>query len=287
LLGKSLIETKPTNFKIAATYIGEYPMEDLSDIKYTTLDIRDHDGNERLFKEFKPNVIIHTAGIGSPDYAEQHKEETWDINIGGTMDILSLCQKNKARLVYISSNGVYDGERAPYSEKNKPEPVNYYGELKLKAEKIIMKSSVSYAIVRPILMYGWNHSFERSNIVTHALKMIESGLTVHVYDDVFITPLYSIECGKAIWKIIKENKSDVFNIAGAERVSIYQMIKKLAVIFDRNEDLVKPVQQGFFNELVRRPRDTSFTTDKMQSVLHIKPLTLLEGLTAMKANRKQ
>lgn len=287
MLGKSLIETKPTNFKIAATYIGEYPMEDLSDIKYTTLDIRDHDGNERLFKEFKPNVIIHTAGIGSPDYAEQHKEETWDINIGGTMDILSLCQKNKARLVYISSNGVYDGERAPYSEKNKPEPVNYYGELKLKAEKIIMKSSVSYAIVRPILMYGWNHSFERSNIVTHALKMIESGLTVHVYDDVFITPLYSIECGKAIWKIIKENKSDVFNIAGAERVSIYQMIKKLAVIFDRNEDLVKPVQQGFFNELVRRPRDTSFTTDKMQSVLHIKPLTLLEGLTAMKANRKQ
>ena len=286
LLGKSLIETRGPNVEIVATYIGNYTMEDHADIKYYKVDIRNHDAHEHLFQKFRPDVTIHTAGIGSPDYAEQHREESWDMNVGGTRNIYSLCEKFNSRLAYISSNGIYDGKKAPYSEEDIPVPINYYGELKLKAEEILMKASIPCAIVRPILMYGWNHQFERCNIATYALERMAKGLKVQVYDDVFLTPLFSIMCGKAIWKIIQDEKYDVFNIAGSDRVSIYQMIKKLAGIFEFKEELVEPVQQGFFNELVRRPKDTSFKTDKMQAVLGMKPLSLNEGLQAMKAIRK-
>ena len=286
LLGKSLIETRNPNFKIVATYVGKYTMKNHDDVKYQKLDIRDYNAYEQLFQQFRPDVTIHTAGIGSPDYAEQHREETWDMNVGGTRNIYSLCEKFNSRLVYISSNGIYDGENAPYSEEDLPDPVNYYGEVKLKAEEILVKTRIPCAIVRPILMYGWNHPFERSNIATYALEHMTKGLKIQVYDDVFVTPLFSISCGKAIWRVIQYERYDVFNIAGAERVSIYQMIKRLANIFEFDEDLVEPVQQGYFNELARRAKDTSFKTDKMQAVLGMKALSLNEGLKAMKASQK-
>ena len=286
LLGKALIETQNPKFKIIATYVGEYTMKNYDNIEYHKLDIRDYIAYEQLFQQFRPDVTIHTAGIGSPDYAETNRKETWDMNVEGTRHISALCEKNGSRLVYISSNGIYDGEMAPYGEEDLPVPVNYYGEVKLQAEKILMKVSIPYAIVRPILMYGWNHPFERSNIATYALERFNKDLKIQVYDDVFVTPLFSISCGKTIWKIIKDERYDVFNIAGSERVSIYQMVKRLANIFEFEEDLVEPVRQGFFNELVKRARDTSFKTDKMQAVLGMKALTLNEGLEAMKASRK-
>ena len=286
LLGKSLIETRDPNFKIVATYVGKYTMKNHDDIRYQKVDIRNYNAYEQLFQQFRPDVTIHTAGIGSPDYAEKHRKEAWDMNIEGSRNIYSLCEKVNSRLVYISSNGIYDGENAPYGEEDIPKPINYYGDLKLKAEEILMEATIPCAIVRPILMYGWNYSFERSNIATYALEKMAKGLKVQVYDDVFLTPLYSIMCGKAIWRIIQDEKYDVFNVAGAERVSIYHMIKKLVDIFEFKEELVEPVQQGFFNELVRRPKDTSFKTDKMQSVLGIKPVSLNEGMKAMKASRK-
>ena len=286
MLGKSLTEARNPKFRIVATYVGKYTVKNHDDIKYHKLDIRDYNAYEQLFQEFRPDVTIHTAGIGSPDYAEKHRKETRDMNVGGTRNIYSLCERNKSKLVYISSNGIYDGEKAPYGEEDLPEPTNYYGEVKLKAEEILMNARIPCAIVRPILMYGWNHPFERSNIATYALERMAKGLKVQVYDDVFLTPLFSIMCGKAIWRIIQDERYDVFNIGGAERVSIYQMIKELANIFEFKEELVEPVQQGFFNELVKRPKDTSFKTDKMQSVLGMKPLSLNEGLKAMKASWK-
>lgn len=285
LLGKALIETRKDGHHIAATYIGNYTMQDADSIRYEKLDIRNREGHDLLFKEFRPDATIHTAGIGSPDYAEQHREESWDINIGGTRNILLCCEKYDSRLIFISSNGIYDGENAPYNEEDKANPINYYGELKLKGEELLATARIPYAIVRPILMYGWNHPFERSNIVTYALNSLEKDSVVHVYDDVFTTPLFSVVCAKVIWKIIQDERFEVFNIAGAERVSVYQMIRKLAAVFELNKDLVHPVQQGFFNELVRRPTDTSYRTDKMQDILGILSLTLQEGFEEMKMSR--
>jgi dTDP-4-dehydrorhamnose reductase len=131
-------------------------------------------------------------------------------------------------------------------------------------------------------MYGWNHPFERSNIVTQTIMKLQKGEVMHAYDDVYTNPLFNYSCAMAIWGIIKKEKYDVFNISGAERVSIYQLLRKVAEIFNFDGNLIKPVQQGYFNELVRRPKDTSFKTEKMEKELDLKPLSLDEGLRLMK-----
>lgn len=286
LLGKALIETVDSNYEIVATYLGNYAVEDTHQVKYTKLDTRDKAGYEYLCRDFKPKVVIHTASIGSPDYAEKNKELTWEVNVRGTQNILSICERSDAKFLYISSNGIYDGNKAPYGEEDEAKPINYYGQTKLEGERIVQKAKIPYAIIRPILMYGWPHSFERDNIVTFALSKLEQCEVVNAYDDVYLNPLFNRSCAEAIWKIVKEEKYNVFNIAGAERVTIYKLIQEVANVFKLNRDLIKPVQQGFFNELVKRPSDTSYKTEKMEKALGIKPLSLKEGLSIMREIRQ-
>lgn len=282
MLGKALIETKECSSFIVATYQGNYKMNDTAQIKYVKRDIIDKDGYKKLFEEVKPEVVIHTASIGSPDYSEQHQEETWQVNVGGTINICELCNDFEASLVYISSNGIYDGNNAPYSEASEAIPINYYGKVKLEGENIVKIIKKPCAIVRPILMYGWNYPHERQNIITIALSKLQRGEDMYAYEDVFSNPLLATGCAQAIWTIIMKEEYDVYNIAGKDVVSIYEFVCKAAEIFGLNKNLIKPVTQGFFNELVKRPSNTSYRTDKMEAKLELKPLSLFEGLQIMK-----
>ena len=286
LLGKALIESKNNNDEIVATYLGNYTMADDEGMKYLKLDILDFEGHIRIFRDFKPEVVIHTASIGSPDYAEQHKDLTWAINVNGTDNMVDLCNRFGAKFIYISSNGIYDGNNAPYGEDDIANPINYYGQIKLEGENRSKKAKNEYAIVRPILMYGWNNDLERANIVSMSLVKLKNCEKVYAYDDVFCNPLLSNECAKAIWEIIEKKMTGSFNIAGAERVSIFDLIRRTAKVFGFDGRLVNPVRQGYFNELVKRPIDTSYNTIKMETILKIKPLSLDEGLGLMKAAKK-
>lgn len=287
LLGKAVIENRKSGYPIIATYTGSYEMIDSDCVSYSKLDIRDEKGHNAIFEKFRPEVVIHAVSVGSPDYAERNKETSSSIDLSGTTNIISLCKKFNARLIYISSNAIYDGERAPYAESDSGEPINYYGQLKLRAEEIVRKSKVRFAIIRPILMYGWNNPLERENIVVSALKKLRKGQTVSFYEDVFCNPLLAQFCAEAIWRIIQHNIYDVFNIAGRDTVSIYQFVSMAAEVFGFDPGLVKPVQQGFFKDLARRPKDTSYKTVKMENILKMKPLSIEEGLKIMKASEKQ
>ena len=287
LLGKALIETVDnSNYEIIATCLGDYNLNDTNQVKYKKLDVRDIDGYSSLFKEFKPEVVVHAASVGSPDYAEKNKEETWSIDVVGTQNIINNCERYDSKFIYMSSNGIYDGNKAPYSENDKAEPINYYGKIKLEGERITKSSRILHAIVRPILMYGWNYPFERPNIITLAISKLQKSEKIFVYDDVYTNPIFVQSCAKAIWKVIEENKYDIFNIGGKDRLSIYELVKKAAEIFEYSINLVIPVQQGFFNELTKRPKDTSYNTEKMRKVLGLEPLSIIEGLLLMKNSKR-
>ena len=282
LLGKSLIDRCEGRYDVFATYMGDYEVSGRNLVAYCKADVTEFSGNDRIFKDFLPEVVIHTASIGSPDFAERNQELTWRINVEGTENILSLCRKYNSRFIYISSNGIYDGEHAPYGEEDVARPINYYGVVKLEGEKRTLASGVVSAIVRPILLYGWNHSFERPNIVTMALEKLSRGEAIEVYEDVVSNPLYVEDCANGILRIIERGRYGIFNLAGKDRVSIYGLIRKTAGVFGMDASLVHPVRQGHFNELVARPRDTSYTTEKMERELMLKPSGIEEGLTRMK-----
>ena len=158
-----------------------------------------------VFAWAKPDVVIHAAAIGSVDFAEKNRAQTHAVNVGGTTVVAACCKDFGARLIYISSNAVFDGTQPLYSENDPVSPINYYGELKVAAEQIAATGGVPYAIVLPILLYGWPYPEERGNLVTTWVKALREHQPQSVVDNVYSKPLPALACAAAVWEISNRN----------------------------------------------------------------------------------
>lgn len=251
-----------------------------------TADVTDRKQMQSVFKWAKPDVVIHTAAIGSVDFAERNREQTRKVNVGGTEVVAALCQIFKSRFIYISSNAVFDGRTPFYSETARVNPINYYGQLKVEAENVVRESSIPWTIVRPILMYGWPYPGERDNPVVWWVRSLENGKPIKVVDNVFNKPLPAWSCAEVVWEVIRQNRTGIYHAAGRDHLSLYQFALQVAEVFDLDARLITPVPDSYFPEIAPRPRDTSFDTTKMENDLGIKTVGVKDGLIRMKAECK-
>jgi len=283
LLGKALLETIPQGIEVFRTYFSTVPLP-LPEA-YRLMDVRDGAQIAQAFAWAAPDVVIHAAALGSVDYCEHHRQEAWEVNVEGTQNVGLMCQQYRTKMIYISSNAVFDGENPFYAEEAPTNPVNSYGQLKVEAERWLRTNEVEHAIVRPILMYGWHNPGERGNWVTTWIREMGQGKSVKVVDDVYSKPLFAKSCAEAIWAVILRDRSGTYHVAGANCLTLYDFALKTAKVFGLDETLIKPVASSFFPRMTTRPRDTSFDTTKMECELGVKPLTVLEGLTRMRDER--
>jgi dTDP-4-dehydrorhamnose reductase len=282
LLGIALQQTAPAGVQGFSIYCPERTLPVRLPFSIRAADVTDRTQMQSVFEWAKPDVVIHAAAIGSVDFAEKNREQTRKVNVGGTEVVAELCRIFKSRLIYISSNAVFDGKMPFYSEDSQLSPINYYGQLKVEAENVIIKSSVSWTIVRPILMYGWPYPGERGNLVTTWVKFLREKKGINVVDNVYSKPLYSKACAETIFTIIEKNSNGIFHVAGGDHVSLYDFAIITANVFGLDSTLINPVPDTFFNDLVARPRDTSFDTTLMENELGVAPISLQEGLSEMR-----
>jgi len=281
LLGKALLETAPGGVEVFGTY---FP-NPIPRTPFRPMDVRDEAQVVQVFEWARPDWVIHTASIGSVDYAEHHREESWAVNVGGTQNVGRLCLQYGAKLIFISSNAVFDGEHPLYAEEAPLSPVNYYGQLKVEGERWVQSSGIEYVIVRPILMYGWHNPGERGNWVTIWIQKLGQRERVRVVNDVRSKPLYARNCAEAVWAIVTQNRRGIYHVAGADHITLYELALRTAQVFELDATLIEPISIHSLPEIAPRPRDTSFDTTKMERELGVKPMSVIEGLTSMKAER--
>lgn len=289
LLGHYLIKSAPEKYNISCTF---FPSDKKDSIYHNCrkyfLDIRDRDNVLKTIKNVKPDCVVHTASIASVDYVEKNKEQAKITNMEGTKNIIEACQEARADLIYTSSNAVFDGENPPYHENSPVNPLNYYGYIKVQNEKAIRESKLKYAIVRPILMYGWNLKAERQNPVTWLIDILKTARSVNIVDDIICNPLFAQDCAAAIWKIINLDKMmDTFNIGGNDEISRYEFACITADVFGLDKNLIKPVKNSFFAGIAPRPKNTTYCIDKIKKELQISPMGVREGLKALKETQHE
>jgi dTDP-4-dehydrorhamnose reductase len=283
LLGKGLEETAPKGWRIVSVHQRDYKVEGSSS-RHLVIDIRDKVAVEKLFARGRFDCVIHAAGIASVDYVENHYAESLESNIVGTLNVTSAARRAGTHLIYVSTNAVFDGKHAPYREDDAVAPVNKYGGLKVECERLVRETLTHWTIVRPILMYGWNHSVTRPNPATWIYEKLLRGETVSMVDDVWENPLYNEQCGRALWAAIRKRPEGVFHLAGKDSVNRWQFALEVARAFALDASLIKRVTSKAFPGIAPRPRNTTFVTTRMEKELGVKPMTLREGLDAMKAS---
>ena len=285
LLGQALLSSAPPDPSLFGTYLPDKaPSSELA-CPFFPLDVRDKDQVEQLFDQVKPDLVIHAASIGSVDYSEHHREESWAVNVGGTQNVGRECLRRRAKMIFISSNAVFDGEHPFYAEDAPVNPINYYGQLKVEGEQWVQASGLDNTIVRPILMYGWHLPIERGNWVTNWLRSLSQGQRVKVVDDVGTKPLYALNCAEVIWAVIAQHQTGIYHAAGADHITLYQFAQATAEVFGLDASLIDPVPSSYFPEIAPRPRDTSFDTSKMEKELGVRPWGVQDGLIHMQAER--
>jgi dTDP-4-dehydrorhamnose reductase len=285
LLGVALQRSAPRDIEGFSIYFPERSLPVPLPFPVLAADVCDRPKMQSIFEWAKPEVVIHAAAIGSVDFAERNREATKKVNVGGTEVVVELCQIFQSRLIYISSNAVFDGRTPFYSETAPVNPINYYGQLKVEAENLVQKSSIPWAIARPILMYGWPYPGERDNPVVWWVRSLENGQPIKVVDNVFTKPLLAWFAAEVIWALIQQNRTGIYHVAGRDHISLYQFALLTAAVFGLEASLITPVPDSYFPEIAPRPQDTSFDTTKIESELGIKTVGVREGLIKMKSER--
>lgn len=282
LLGQGLLATIPDDWSVVSAQRRPFRSE-IAGVEPVTLDVRSRSAVDALFASRRIDAVIHTAGIASVDYAEQHVEEAIESNVTGTRNIAESCRASGARLVYVSTNAVFDGTRAPYGESDLVNPLNAYGRMKVACEQLVRETIDDCVIVRPIFMYGWPHPMGRPNMVTWVIDRLTRGDTIPVVDDVFENPLYNVHGGRAIWEILARDIHGIVHLAGRNVVSRFELARLVAEVFDLDASCIRAVSSDYFADIAPRPRNTSFVTARMESDLDIEPLSLGDGLRTMAA----
>ena len=245
-------------------------------------DITDGEKIIDIITNISPDVILHAASIGNVDYCETHKNEAWQVNVGGTRNIITAARLSGSKLIFFSTNAVYDGEKPPFDEKAERHPIDYYGMTKEISEEDIKKSKISWVIVRLMTMYGWHDKNQRYNPVTWIIDELRKNHKMNVVDDVYNNHLYVGQAVDTVLQIIKLQKwNEIYNVAGRDCISRYQLALEVADVFSLDNKLINPVKSSFFKTIAPRPKNTCFKTTKMETELKIIPLSIREGLQRM------
>lgn len=286
-MGRHLLRQIKGQVKAVATYFKSKGFQPVQDVEYCQMDVTIEKEVIEFFKAEQPDVVVHTASIGSVDFSEKHKDETRLVNVGGTKNAVAGAKACNAKFIFISSNAVFDGESPPYKEEDPLKPINYYGKLKVEGERIVLSSGLPYAIVRPILIYGWNDPNGRPNPVTWLLSRLKDRQQVKIVDDVYCNPLLAGNCAEAIWSVILNDKKGIYHIGGKDRVNRFDFAVCAAKAFGLDYELIEPVPSSYFKSIAHRPKDTTYSTKKMQEELGVRPIGIKEGLEIMISEKEE
>jgi dTDP-4-dehydrorhamnose reductase len=280
LLGSEVVELASKDYEVIPSHHAK-PLHPHS----LEIDITNHEQILSVFRKARPDTVIHAAAETNVDKCETQREHAWKVNVEGTRNIAEACAEINAKLVCISTDYVFDGEKGNYTEEDRPNPISYYGSTKLEAEKQVIAHGGNYAILRTSVIYGW-HPWKQ-NFATWAISQFRQNKEINVVEDHYNTPTLANNLAEIALESLQRDLQGVYHASGSERVSRYEFAQRIAETFQLDLSLVRPIKMSQLTAWVaKRPRDSSLDTGKIRKQLRTRPLNITEGLNRMKAEEK-
>ena len=235
------------------------------------LDICDKDAVSTYLKNNPCDVMINCAAYTAVDKAEEEIEACYNVNVKGVENLLEAIELNKTRLIHISTDYVFDGQKStPYNEKDPESPNGVYGNSKLSGEKVICDSKVKSIIIRTSWLYS-NYGY---NFVKTMIKIGAEKKDFGVVDDQFGSPTNAKDLAKAIIKIVEDKKytwstGNIFHYSNEGSCSWYEFALEIFKISKINVN-VKKLTTDEFPTKAMRPKYSLLDKSKIKEVFEIK-----------------
>lgn len=215
----------------------------------TELDVTNEEEVNKVLTLLKPDIIIHCAAYTQVDKAESEPDLAFLINAIGTRNIAIAAEKVDSKLVYISTDYVFDGNSTkPYHEFSSVSPINIYGSSKLAGEMMVRDFHSKFFIIRTSWVFGINGN----NFVKRMLQLSEEKETLKVVNDQTGCPTYTVDLSVCILQLIETNKYGIYHVSNTGSCTWFDFAKE---VFRQTNKAVKlePCTSEEFSRLAKRP----------------------------------
>jgi len=246
------------------------------------LDVCSKSALRKIFREIKPEIVIHAAALTNVDKCEEDKTIAWKVNVDGTRNICELANKHGAFMIYVSTDYVFSGEKGLYKETDETHPINYYGTTKLEGENIVKTMLDKWAIARPSVIYGAKPATGKINFALWILEKLKKEEPIKIITDQYVSPTLNTNLANMILEVAERKLIGTYHLAGATPINRYNFAQLLAEKFELDKNLIKPAKSEDMKWKAKRPKNTSLNIEKTTRTLRNKPLKIEEALNKLK-----
>ncbi len=236
----------------------------LNRVKQKKIDLTNYHDLKKNINNIKPDAIIHTAAESDPNHCEAQPKLSYKINVSASVNIAGLCSDLDIPFVFTSSDLVFNGLQAPYSENAPVNPVNIYGEQKVTAEEKLKEIYSKSIICRMPLMFGFSGN-NRQSFAYHMIMSLIKGERIRLFSDEFRTPVDTLSAAKGLLLAL-HHVTGVIHLGGKTRLSRYEMGQRISRILNIDESQIEPGFQKEANLLAPRPLDIALDSSKAFSL---------------------
>jgi len=263
-------------WSVTATY-SRHPVR-IPGCSLIPLDIADAANVSKAVTSASPDVIIHTAAQAKPDVCEQNKRLAFDSNVLGTYNITRAAEAVNARVVHISTDSVFSGEKNPYKEDDPVSPISYYGLTKAAGEAAVRSSTAKWAIVRTSIIFGprkFEHVESFSDKVIDALR---ENKPIKAYVDQYRCPIPAWNLAEACLEIAERALEGIFHVECPDVTSRFEWARKIAQVFGFDESLIEPMYMDSSPGIAPRSKSLVLDVSRTIETLHTRLLTFEESM---------
>lgn len=216
-------------------------------------------------ESFKPTHILHAGALTHVDYCESHQEESYLKTVQSTKNILILAERLQSKVIYISTDYVFDGLSGPYDENAEVNPLSIYAKHKLEAEMLVRNQSPQNLILRVTNVYG--DEARNKNFVARLFEMGTNNeeATLNLPVDQYATPVNALDVAKAFFLLLKDNKSGIYNIASTDYLNRVQLAQKVMSHFPNSQVSIIAKYTSDLNQPALRPLQGGLKSSKLLS----------------------
>jgi dTDP-4-dehydrorhamnose reductase len=266
-----------------ATSKGENRTKEKAGYVYESLDITNREEVNNIFEKYKPYALINTAAMTNVDACETQQQECMKMNVDAVAYLADACKKLNTHFIHLSTDFVFDGLKgSPYAETDTPNPESFYSKSKYEGELLLQKSSLKWAILRTIIIYGVVDDNKRSNLVLWTKNSLEKKQQINVIMDQYRAPTLAEDLADACVQAALKGATGIYHVSGDETKSILEWVNITADFFHLDKSFINPITTASLKQPARRPPVTGFIIDKAKRDLDFRPHSYLEGLQIVK-----
>ncbi len=278
MLGSALITHLSKSYRVFATSRGKGV--EGKNIKWDCFDLTDITLLNKWLETIKPDVVIHCAAIVNVDLCEDNVKLATKLHIETTEVMANYLDSNGGRLIYISTDSVFDGEKqGAYSESDLVSPLNVYAKTKIMGEKSVQ--SMNNGLVLRTNIIGWTQE-GKTSFAEWVLNRLNDNAPLNLFYDVYFSPLTVYDLSLIIEKIIEKPILGLYHCGSRDNISKYDFGKKMAEIFQLSDSNINRVSVDSMDFKASRPKNMALNSDKLSDKLQYDIPSAIDSIVHMK-----